>query len=80
MYGHRQWYLHDRCQRVPWLFDDGSGESCGLVTVGWPRRQARPMAIAVLSLIEGALMSSRTAGDTEALAAAADQVGLLLRR
>jgi TetR/AcrR family transcriptional repressor of lmrAB and yxaGH operons len=52
----------------------------GLVTEGWPPQQARPTAIAVLSLIEGALMLSRTAGDTEALAAAADQIEHLLRR
>jgi TetR/AcrR family transcriptional regulator, lmrAB and yxaGH operons repressor len=54
--------------------------AAGLVTEGWPPQQARPTAIAVLSLIEGALMLSRTAGDTEALTAAADQIEHLLRR
>jgi TetR/AcrR family transcriptional regulator, lmrAB and yxaGH operons repressor len=37
---------------------------------GWPVSDAKDVAIAVISLIEGALILSRIAGDTEALVAA----------
>jgi TetR/AcrR family transcriptional repressor of lmrAB and yxaGH operons len=47
---------------------------------GWPAAEAKSIAIAVISLIEGALILSRIAGDVAALYAAKPAVRLLLRR
>lgn len=54
--------------------------SRSLAAEGWPAGQARNTAIAVLALVEGALLLSRTAGNNEALSAAADQVERLTTR
>jgi TetR/AcrR family transcriptional repressor of lmrAB and yxaGH operons len=45
---------------------------------GWPAGQAREVALVVLSVIEGALLISRTTGNTEALTAAGRQLVALL--
>ncbi|BBU22983.1 TetR/AcrR family transcriptional regulator [Mycobacterium xenopi] len=50
-----------------------------LVAEGWPIKDAESFATAVISLIEGALILSRTAGDTAALEAAKPAARLLLR-
>jgi TetR/AcrR family transcriptional repressor of lmrAB and yxaGH operons len=47
---------------------------------GWPGRDADQTALAVIALIEGALILSRTAGDTEALNSAKVAARTLLRR
>ncbi|MEB4211857.1 TetR/AcrR family transcriptional regulator [Mycobacterium sp. 94-17] len=46
---------------------------------GWPAPDAKQVATAVISLIEGALILSRIAGDPEALDAARPAARLLLR-
>ena len=46
---------------------------------GWPGKDAETVAIAVISLIEGALILSRTAGDPAALNAAKPAARTLLR-
>ena len=45
---------------------------------GWPAAEADQTALAVISLVEGALILSRTAGDTAALAAAKTAARTLL--
>ncbi|MCV7381791.1 TetR family transcriptional regulator [Mycobacterium alsense] len=47
---------------------------------GWPATDAKRVAIAVISLIEGALILSRIGGDTEALDAAKPAARSLLSR
>ena len=47
---------------------------------GWPAAQAEQVAVAVISLIEGALILSRTAGDAVALNAAKPAARALLHR
>jgi TetR/AcrR family transcriptional repressor of lmrAB and yxaGH operons len=47
---------------------------------GWRAAQAEHVAVAVISLIEGALILSRTAGDAVALNAAKPAARALLRR
>jgi TetR/AcrR family transcriptional repressor of lmrAB and yxaGH operons len=47
---------------------------------GWPATEAESSAIAVISLIEGALILSRIAGDAGALDAAKPAVRRLLHR
>ena len=47
---------------------------------GWPATEAESVAIAVISLIEGALILSRITGDAAALDAAKPAVRRLLRR
>lgn len=47
---------------------------------GWPDRDAEQTALAVIALIEGALMLSRIAGDDAALSAAKVACGSLLHR
>jgi TetR/AcrR family transcriptional repressor of lmrAB and yxaGH operons len=47
---------------------------------GWPAAEAKNIAVAVISLIEGALILSRIAGDTAALTAAKPAARRLLRR
>jgi len=47
---------------------------------GWPVAEAKNIAVAVISLIEGALILSRTAGDAGALTAAKPAARRLLRR
>ncbi|BBX96168.1 LmrA/YxaF family transcription factor [Mycobacterium lacus] len=47
---------------------------------GWPPAEAEQVGIAVISLIEGALILSRVAGDTAALDAAKPAARALLRR
>jgi AcrR family transcriptional regulator len=47
---------------------------------GWPAAEAKDVAIAVISLIEGALILSRIAGDAEALNAAKSAARSLLHR
>src|SRR4029453_5954431 len=49
-----------------------------LVAEGWPERAARTAAVAMLSIVEGALLLARTAGDTEALSAAAGTLRTVL--
>ncbi|BCQ09275.1 putative HTH-type transcriptional regulator YxaF [Mycobacterium heckeshornense] len=49
-----------------------------LVTEGWPIKDAESVATAVISLIEGAVILARTAGDTAALEAAKPAARLLL--
>jgi TetR/AcrR family transcriptional repressor of lmrAB and yxaGH operons len=51
-----------------------------LVTEGWPTAEAKNIAVAVISLIEGALILSRIAGDARALIAAKPAARRLLRR
>jgi TetR/AcrR family transcriptional regulator, lmrAB and yxaGH operons repressor len=51
-----------------------------LVAEDWPTSEAESVAVAVISLIEGALILSRIAGDAGALAAAKSAVRRLLRR
>jgi TetR/AcrR family transcriptional regulator, lmrAB and yxaGH operons repressor len=51
-----------------------------LVTEGWPTADAESIAVAVISLIEGALILSRIAGDARALIAAKPAARCLLRR
>jgi TetR/AcrR family transcriptional repressor of lmrAB and yxaGH operons len=51
-----------------------------LTTEGWPEHRAHRTAVAILALVEGALLLSRTAGTTEPLAAAAEQVERLTAR
>jgi TetR/AcrR family transcriptional repressor of lmrAB and yxaGH operons len=46
---------------------------------GWSADEAKDVALAVISLIEGALMLSRISGDTEALEAAKPAARSLLR-
>lgn len=46
---------------------------------GWPAAEAEQVAVAVVSLIEGALILSRIAGDTAALDAAKPAARVLLR-
>lgn len=46
---------------------------------GWPASEAKDVAVAVISLIEGALILSRTAGDAAALNAAKQAARTLLR-
>jgi TetR/AcrR family transcriptional repressor of lmrAB and yxaGH operons len=46
---------------------------------GWPAAEAQQVAIAVISLIEGALILSRIAGDAAALSAAKPAARALLR-
>lgn len=45
---------------------------------GWPADRARRAAVSILAIIEGALLLSRTAGDTEALSAVGTQIDALL--
>jgi TetR/AcrR family transcriptional regulator, lmrAB and yxaGH operons repressor len=47
---------------------------------GWPAAEAKDVAIAVISLIEGALILSRISGDAGALNAVKPAARLLLRR
>ena len=47
---------------------------------GWPAAEAKSVAVAVISLIEGALILSRIAGDTGALNAAKPAARRLLSR
>lgn len=47
---------------------------------GWAADRARSAAVSILALVEGALLLSRTAGDTEALTAAGKQIAGLLSR
>ena len=47
---------------------------------GWPRSDAKQTALAVIALIEGALILSRIAGDDAALWSAKVSAGALLRR
>jgi TetR/AcrR family transcriptional regulator, lmrAB and yxaGH operons repressor len=47
---------------------------------GWPAEEAQQVAVAVISLIEGALILSRIAGDAAALNAAKPAARSLLRR
>ena len=47
---------------------------------GWPVAEAKNIAVVVISLIEGALILSRTAGDAGALTAAKPAARRLLRR
>ena len=47
---------------------------------GWPTAEAESVAVAVISLIEGALILSRITGDTAALDAAKPAARCLLRR
>jgi TetR/AcrR family transcriptional repressor of lmrAB and yxaGH operons len=47
---------------------------------GWPTADAKNVAVAVISLIEGALILSRIAGDARALAAAKPAARRLLHR
>ena len=47
---------------------------------GWPAAEAKNIAVAVISLVEGALILSRIAGDTGALTAAKPAARRLLRR
>jgi TetR/AcrR family transcriptional repressor of lmrAB and yxaGH operons len=54
--------------------------SDSLVAEGRPSHQARTTAVAVLALVEGALLLSRTAGNNEALSAAAEQIETLTTR
>jgi TetR/AcrR family transcriptional repressor of lmrAB and yxaGH operons len=49
-----------------------------LVAEGWPQREARTAAVATLSIVEGALLLARTAGDMEALSAAAGTLRTIL--
>ena len=49
-----------------------------LRTDGWPQRDAEETALAVISLIEGALILSRIAGDDAALKSAKTAAGSLL--
>ena len=51
-----------------------------LHTEGWPTAEAESVAVAVISLIEGALILSRIAGDAGALVAAKPAARRLLRR
>jgi len=51
-----------------------------LRTDGWPAAEAESVAVAVISLIEGALILSRIAGDADALVAAKPAARRLLRR
>ncbi len=51
-----------------------------LVADGWAAENAEMVAVAVISLIEGALILSRTAGDAAALHAAKPAARSLLRR
>lgn len=51
-----------------------------LVLDGWTKARASSTAQAVLALVEGALLLSRTTGDREPLRDAAAHVALLLRR
>ena len=51
-----------------------------LVAEGWPTSEAESIAVAVISLIEGALILSRIAGDARALIAAKPAARRLLRR
>ena len=46
----------------------------------WPTVEAKDVAVAVISLIEGALILSRIAGDADALVAAKPAARRLLRR
>jgi TetR/AcrR family transcriptional repressor of lmrAB and yxaGH operons len=46
---------------------------------GWPGAAAEETALAVVSIVEGALMLSRTIGDPRALQAAKAAAGSLLR-
>lgn len=50
-----------------------------LIQDGWPKARASNAAQAVLALVEGALLLSRTTGDREPLRNAAANVALLLR-
>jgi TetR/AcrR family transcriptional repressor of lmrAB and yxaGH operons len=54
--------------------------SHSLIAEGRPGPQARTTAVAVLALVEGALLLSRTAGNSEALSAAAEQIERLTTR
>ena len=51
-----------------------------LVAEDWPTSEAESVAVAVISLIEGALILSRIAGDARALIAAKPAARRLLRR
>jgi TetR/AcrR family transcriptional repressor of lmrAB and yxaGH operons len=51
-----------------------------LETEGWREPEARTLAVAVLALVEGALLLSRTAGNGEALSAVAEQIARLTVR